>query len=489
MLFAILAYRFYVLIEFGFKYTDSDQTIIWLGTTEYAKGIFHEPFFYGQDYNLMIEALLALPLYWIGLPLKMALPIITTFLSFLPFLLLGILTIKNNKNVNAILILSTPCLLPIEYDLLTTIPRGFITGIALVSLIFPLTKFKPIDKFSGRDFMLLSLLSCIGYVATPNSILISLPLLSYALILNYNSKKFYLYSIIGIIIGGLFFFLLKSFYLYNPNYKLHTYFINLTIDNLTKGLKNLDDYFRMITPLFWKQGYLTLVFPILFSIYFAAKKNLWLAILSAIYPFALLLTMLISKVHDGNDSVFFHVSRMYLAVPLFLSWLFSNISFNRVKIIRWFVILPLSVLLYKSINLNKSIQSNLNKDHTVLVEKNSLLEKKCKNIVAFADEKDISLIIFLDHDMSQLLNTACPACEKGFPNTVYPKYERRTWRLIEDDLKIYKNILIFEKNRKLNQEFQFIKKSTRIENAYLIQNNIITTSKLYELLGIKVRYF
>ncbi len=57
----LLLHRWNVLHEFGFQYPDSDQAIMWQGAVDFAQGIFHEPRFYGQDYNTMIESLFAVP--------------------------------------------------------------------------------------------------------------------------------------------------------------------------------------------------------------------------------------------------------------------------------------------------------------------------------------------------------------------------------------------------------------------------------------------
>lgn len=489
LLSAIIAYRLYVLILFGFEYTDSDQTIMWLGTKDFAYGVFHEPYFYGQDYNLMLESFVAIPLFWLSVPLKIALPIATTFFTLLPFLVFSRLAIKNNNKINALIILSILALLPIEYDLLTSLSRGFVTGIAVFSLLFLFVRFKKIENFYRLDFLKMSLLACLAYIATPNSVLLSMPIMVYAFLLNYKSRSFYLYSLIGFSIGLLVYLFFKEFYVIHPNYKLHDYVISFSWENLLKGINKLDLYFRMVTPLFWKQGYLTIVFPILFSVFFWVKNKKELAIVCCLIPFIVLLAMTISKVHDGNDSVFFHISRMYLALPVLLGFLLVNVSQSTNKLIGWIIILPISILMLKSYNLKDSIVSNLNKDHIVVIGNNSLIEKSCIDINIFSKKWNVDLIIFLDHDFNQILNYGCPACIENFPNTVYPKYERRTWRLIEDEKEIYETILIFEKRRDLSKEFNFIYKAKGFKNAYIISKNKYPTSEIFEKLNIEVRTF
>jgi len=62
LLILVFADRTNTLIHFTFKYTDCDQAVMWLGAKEIMQGKFHEPCFYGQSYNPMIESLFAVPL-------------------------------------------------------------------------------------------------------------------------------------------------------------------------------------------------------------------------------------------------------------------------------------------------------------------------------------------------------------------------------------------------------------------------------------------
>ena len=61
MLGLLILDRLLILYYFGFRFTDIDEMIFWLGANDYARGVFHEPFFYGQNYNYMLEACLAVP--------------------------------------------------------------------------------------------------------------------------------------------------------------------------------------------------------------------------------------------------------------------------------------------------------------------------------------------------------------------------------------------------------------------------------------------
>ena len=126
--------RVHLLFNFQFDIADIDQMILWHGVKDYAAGIFHEPFFYGQDYNLMVEAFLAVPLIWLGIKPQVALPIITLLLSLLPFILFGIFFLRQQNLIAATLLFAWPAFMPIEYTMIASMPRGFVSGIAVASL-------------------------------------------------------------------------------------------------------------------------------------------------------------------------------------------------------------------------------------------------------------------------------------------------------------------------------------------------------------------
>jgi hypothetical protein len=64
---------------------------MWIGAADYAKGLFYEPRFYGQDYNTFLESLFALPYLYAGLPAYKALPMATHTLVFDSLFVCGLL--------------------------------------------------------------------------------------------------------------------------------------------------------------------------------------------------------------------------------------------------------------------------------------------------------------------------------------------------------------------------------------------------------------
>jgi hypothetical protein len=134
-LLGMLTWDRYVLCkEFLFKYTDEDQTIMWLAAHEILNGRLHEPCFYGQDYNSCIEGILAAPLIAGGAPYHIAVPLVTLMLGLLPFLAFAWVAWRRRQPLAAAAALLVPLLLPVRYGMMTGMPRGFVTGIAFATL-------------------------------------------------------------------------------------------------------------------------------------------------------------------------------------------------------------------------------------------------------------------------------------------------------------------------------------------------------------------
>lgn len=45
-------------LQLTIGYASDDLTVIWLAAQDYSRGIFHEPFFYGQNYGVMLGNLI-----------------------------------------------------------------------------------------------------------------------------------------------------------------------------------------------------------------------------------------------------------------------------------------------------------------------------------------------------------------------------------------------------------------------------------------------
>ncbi|HVX84632.1 MAG TPA: hypothetical protein VH253_07435 [Phycisphaerae bacterium] len=127
----LIADRWRLCEQFLFKWTDEDQAIMWYGAWELMHGRIPEPCFFGQAYNSVLEGWLAVPLIWCGVSYAVAVPLVTVVLGLLPFLLLAYAAWRRRQSVVAGLALAVPLVLPTRYAMMTGMPRGFVTGVAV----------------------------------------------------------------------------------------------------------------------------------------------------------------------------------------------------------------------------------------------------------------------------------------------------------------------------------------------------------------------
>ena len=121
--------RFHLLaITIG--YASDDLTVVWTAARDYAQGVFHEPFFYGQDYGVMLEALLAAPFVRLGADPIVAVPVVMAVLAMLPFWSFALFEYRRANLVAAIFIAAIPVLLPVEHGLQFT----NLNGLAILAL-------------------------------------------------------------------------------------------------------------------------------------------------------------------------------------------------------------------------------------------------------------------------------------------------------------------------------------------------------------------
>jgi hypothetical protein len=115
-------------LSFGRSHTDQDQTILWYAGRELLSGRFYEPNFFGQKYNTTFEAIPGALLHTAGLSWGTALPLATTLLVTLAWVLLAATAYRLGQPLAALLALAAPLLMRVQYVLLFDAPRGVLAG-------------------------------------------------------------------------------------------------------------------------------------------------------------------------------------------------------------------------------------------------------------------------------------------------------------------------------------------------------------------------
>ena len=488
ILLLVVLQKYVYLHNFAWVYTDSDQSIMWLGLKNYTAGLFHEPRYYGQSYSSMIEAFFAVPFYKLGMPVHLALPLTTSIMALTPFLLLSGVHFKNGRILLSYIILSIPLFLSPEYSMLSSMPRGFVGGLFVASFSFLfLYQTKRIVSF-----FMIGLFSILAYSINSNSALLSAPLAFYFFLENNKNYKFYFFTFFGVAIGFVPHYLAQDFYTQHPNYNLHAMTMTYSLGYIATSLGHLDEYFNSNCPFFWKGGSLVLFFFIALGTLFIFRKKQNKAIWAFSVPLMVLLSLGLSKVHDGSNALYFSYGRMYMAMPLIVCLgLGFIVTPGEFRYRKEFVYLPLLFLAIHFFGLEKNIKKNFHSkyNHVVSVEKVNTILKHCNYLNNLSKALKIQLIVVTKHWYSDSYTYGCSACQSDFPKTLRPDYERRTWRLLEDENKVYEKILIIDTQRNFSKEFDFIKPLPNEPYFFLIKQNTLPTKKLLDYLNIPYRVY
>ncbi len=488
----VILLRYLILDGFAFRIYDSDQSIMWNAAIDYSRGIFHEPRFYGQAYSTMLEALLAVPLIWLSVPVYIALPVITTILTLLPFVLIALVARSQGKVIQACLVLAIPLFLPVEYGFLTTLARGFVPGI-LVASFGAIMLYYPERK---KGWFFFGLFAMLGYSVNPNSFLISAPALLFLWLSNWKTRLFYRHCSAGILTGLAVHLLVSMFYILHPGnvthqlapFKISRY---LFMDAIT----HLDRHLGFVTPVFGILGAMSLILFVLIGIILLFQNKRKEAIMAFASLGLILATLSLKQVFISTDSIFFSHARFYLAIPVLLALFipFLEIPFKRVGVV--VMILTTGFFIARVQDIKPAYTRVLAPgiDHYISIAKQEVFYIKCEQIRNFARKLNISLVVEENDYFYDFINYGCATCLKEFPATLRPACERRTWRLKEEQTTVHRNILIVDFGFRMGRELKKLDhtgvKYFNVQGFYFILGNKKPTLELLKILNIDVRPF
>ncbi|XOV69212.1 MAG: hypothetical protein ACFHU9_08500 [Fluviicola sp.] len=497
LLFLLLLSKTFILVRFSTAYTSNDDVIFWQGARDYASAIFYEPYFYGQNYNFMLESLLAAPFLWLGIPVYWAVPLSTTILATFPFVLFASEFFRRRLFIGAYIFLSIPILISIEYDILSSLSRGFVSGIFFCSfLVYPILEPKKI-----RSFIIFGLAASFGFIMNPNSVIFSVPVGIYLLSFNFSNYRFYALTAVSALPALTILYFSKSFYSDNPEYVVHGMWeLIFKWKWIGEAFNYLDLFFTGITPIFWSGNWIILpILLILAIVLYRKNKRHSLVVLFALT--FIIITFGINKVHDGKDWIFFSSTRMYLAVPLLLGLALHWASKAREKrVTRYsylFLVVAAATISIKQFYFPVKIKElDPHRDLNILhVSTIDALENDCGQISSILDQHPVDLVVFVPHwshsdAHTQLLNYGCSFMDSRLNASVISLYERRTWKFNSAIRLPHRNVLLYGYDLANKQEVLNYKDARivhRNPDMVLITNNRLPLKQLTSKFKIKMK--
>lgn len=484
-----------IMTYFHFETTDMDQVFMWYGVHEMRQGEFHMPRYWGQDYGSMLEAWISLPFTWVDY--DRLLPYASYALLLFPYLLLLILG-RSGRYFTLSVVLTVVCFLgamPTEYIMIGAMPRDMISGVAVASLaLLFIRNEKPLGLF------LVGFFSLLGWSFNSNAALLGAVLTIYALFRSQDLSliKRCLFISFGYALVFILHFAL-ALYLKNTNMIVHSHWeLAFRFELLASAFQNLDSHWEHIAVLFHDRGWVYLVMFALLIILAKMQNNKAVFIAAITLTLMTCLSLGVNKVHDGTWSVFFSLSRMYMALPVACLFLLTRLKINPKLYVPVIPVIASMLLIQTD---NAKIKAD---EYVVFVENTVVtisdiedLKNGCREIEQVWQTTKAQAILFGPRKLHEAwtYSRACP-CLTEVDLMVRPEYERKTWDLVELDQDVYSQFLWFtiepiEKLKNVLGEAKISKleATSNFKNIYLIEGENLNPLQMYKDAGFKcVKY-
>jgi hypothetical protein len=468
-----LVYKVVCISALGFQYTDSDQTVMWQAALDMAGGDFHNLFWYGQTYSSNLESLLAVPLLWLKVPVYLALPIVSGLLSLLPIWLFADIAARNNRYAGATLVLLFSVAFPLEHWQTSMLSRGFIQGIACVSLgIYIIYRTR-----MSIMFALAGLLIAGGIWQNPNAVflLCGLPLMAH----RFRPLSRITIALSGAVAATLMWFALRALAVRHMEYVVHP---EPAMDWRPEYFM---DHIVRLKPLLSHTFYLG-IYGIIFLAFFivVAPKNKYLYVSVSFLILLFLVVIGFKKTGDFSDNIFFSPGRFFLAIPYVLLFFISFSEKDIKKISSMLLVVGLFGTAGYMFVRHSNVQFMCREYAPVFVEKISELRKNCSEINKIAKDNNAEFVLMGDHYMLETATCGCGGLEKDFPVALRPKYERRGWLWSAYGKQIPGRVLFMESHMPLDTiQKQFTAEKVQVRgNGYLLSTGNLNNREIMQRL-------
>lgn len=468
----ILVNRCLVFFSINVDFIDSDQPFLWIGAHDYSKFQFYEPRFYGQDYNTFMEGLFAVPFLWLGLPVYYAVPLATHLIYLFPFVFTAGYLFRKQRKEQALMVLAIVLCLPSGYDILTSLPRGFVSGLFFTSF-FVLSFLNP---HSFRALVLNTLMCAIAYFVNPNSVIVSVPFQFYLFLHHYQHRNYYLTMAacaLSLVPLHLFF---NQFYINHPEYVVFELVYSFSPAYIWENLKHLDQAFQHLNFFVEDQCWLLLAALLAIGVVSWQKnRKLFYALVSLVG--IILVSFCSGKVRDGAPWPFYSYSRMYLGIPLLMGLLLSQLNIKKLFL---YTVLSISVIYsaFKIWNFDAKVAYHTERSHWLGVHLVSLKNvKEAAELYRAACQKHQvdRLIISNGFWLSTYLNYGGPAIYPDFPQTEETNSERRYYVREPNKNKVFSRFLFISTDYQLDKKLggRNDLQLTRLDDygLFLVSNN------------------
>ena len=457
LLVALVAQRCVVLDRFAFRYTDHDQVLMWYAATEYAHLRVHEPRFYGQNYNTMLEAAFGAPLVLAGIPHAQALPLVTSFLALSPFVLLAVFALRRGLPFTGIASLVLPLTLPLRFHLITSMSRGFVTG-GCIACLAALVGLRSATLAGG---FLFGLLSAGSISILPNALVLVTPVWVYFAFERRRQAAWLTAAALGAGVAGLLHVAVQYFYVIHPSASflgdqggvLASLLGGAAVTRVTSGLSSPGRFLSDVLPTLLGGSVGAAVAILVPPLLLWRARSYAAALASVAGGLVVVMALGLGKVQAGSDSIFYPWSRHFLPLPItlllyLLWWEMGRRQGGRkgagAASAVALVLCAAGVVATEWRSIDEVVRQEIvvEQRHVILAS-TEVVYRNCRLLEIDVRTAQASIVLFpLSNSLP--LNYACPAVlEEAFP-TLSPQYDRRAWLFETELMKRPRQLLLYD---------------------------------------------
>lgn len=481
LMFLLVYVRYLVYQQVALPLLDSDQAFMWAGARDYAKGIFYEPRFYGQNYNTFIEALAAVPFIRAGMPIYQALPLATQLLFIFPFVFSALYLFSVGKGISALFVPALLLCMPLGYDIMSSVPRGFVGGLFFCSfLVLSVHQPERLVFFAINAVMLV-----LGYFINPNMLLVALPFMVYMFGFYYRRRASYVLAAALILLYLCLHFMFDGFYTRHPDYVVYGYAHSFSWQFFTDNLKHLDQSLAYVSFVFEGKSFvfLLVMLGIGFFLYRNNQRAFW-AFLS--FVGVMLLSFFSGKSRDGVVWPWYAYSRLFIGLPLVYAMFAGIFNFQKKHLLWIPVVAGMFGAGFKIVTFDKELtrltdEKLWNGVHLVPIQ-SALDAIHLYGDVCHKNGADF-LMISNGFWLNTVVNYGGPAIDDQYPQTYETRAERRHWVREKMDNVVKEKFVfisaIYDFDKKAKGPFRL----TKLDDygLYLVEENTWPTKKFIEM--------
>jgi hypothetical protein len=440
ILFILAVDQIHLVLSHSRHWMNEDHALMWIGARDLGSGHFYQPNYYGQSYFTMLGGVPIEVLRRLGAALPTAAALSSALLAVGSWLLLGAAAWRRGHRFVAVLAVAAPVVLSTDSLLAASSAGGRDAGSFLACAGTAVLLWSP---RSARHVGLFTLVAGLGVAWDFGSALLVVPAAAFALLVNRSERRVLAGGAAGLAGPAAWLVGTSLFYRAHPDYDFYKRgsFVPRA-HAFSTALDHVSRYLAPAEPELARWYVIPLIVGLGLTLLLLRTRRPVFAVPPLVAIVAFLYALSTDKITYAVDAVYLWHGRFFLELPMvlwFLSYLLAETGVVRVTDGRVLTALGAVMLAVVATFAVRTVtfdhrMANVvrlsRRDGFAAVRPAAGVTQRCAALAAATRAQRTDLVVFR---VDVVLPVACEALHYGRLRTLYPRFERRTWRLHDED--------------------------------------------------------